>query len=83
MKLKRKNFEVTVAEEPRGFIKIYKGLCKGCEICVALCPKKILALGDDLKVHVVNPKDCIVCMMCEWHCPDFAIFVEKKESKGS
>lgn len=81
MKLKRKSFPVTTVEEPKGFIHIYEDLCKGCEICVAMCPKDILAMGDDLKVHVVNRKDCTVCRICEWHCPDFAIFIEKKEVK--
>ncbi len=81
MKLVRKEFPYIAVEEPKAFIRIYKGLCKGCEICVDLCPKDILAMSDDLKVHVVNLTDCIACYMCEWHCPDFAIFIEPKEQK--
>jgi NAD-dependent dihydropyrimidine dehydrogenase PreA subunit len=27
-----------------------------------------------------NIDDCILCMLCELRCPDFAIKVEKKEN---
>ena len=57
--------------------------CKGCGICVAFCPKKVLALHDG-KVAAERPEDCIGCRMCELRCPDFAIEiheagVEKKQ----
>ena len=59
-------------------LEINKKWCKGCGICVALCPKKVLGLEDE-KVTVVNEEACIKCHMCEYRCPDFAIFV--KEAK--
>ena len=55
---------------------INKKWCKGCGICVALCPKKVLDLKDG-KVEVVDSESCIKCMMCEYRCPDFAIFVRE------
>jgi len=49
--------------------------CKGCEICVAFCPKDVLEMEGG-KVKVARPDDCNKCMLCELRCPDFAITVE-------
>ena len=53
--------------------------CKSCGICVAFCPKKVLALNEMKILTVVDKKSCIGCHMCEYRCPDMAISVEKKE----
>lgn len=79
----RKVFEPITRTASAGLkIHIYKELCKGCELCVHFCPKQVLKMGPDLKVEVVNPDDCIACMVCELRCPDFAIFVEKPSGKS-
>lgn len=53
--------------------------CKGCGICVALCPKQVLELKfPEVKCHVARVQDCIGCLMCEMHCPDFAITCNPK-----
>ncbi|MEO0142247.1 MAG: 4Fe-4S binding protein [candidate division WOR-3 bacterium] len=57
-------------------IKINDVWCKGCEICVAFCPKKVLTM-EKSKAKVVNPESCTGCQLCEIYCPDFAIEVEK------
>ena len=51
--------------------------CKGCDICVAFCPKNVLVLKNG-KVAVEKPGDCIGCRLCEMRCPDFAIEVNDK-----
>ncbi len=58
-------------------ITVIKGHCKGnlCNICVAYCPEKVLAMGFR-HVEVVNADACTKCMLCEIRCPDFAIFVD-------
>ena len=55
--------------------------CKGCGICVAFCPKQVLALDELGKVQVVNEEACIGCGQCELRCPYYAIFVDKKVAK--
>jgi NAD-dependent dihydropyrimidine dehydrogenase PreA subunit len=57
-------------------------LCKGCDICVSVCPTGVLLLQDDEKsIHGViarvdAPEYCTGCMLCELRCPDFAIYVD-------
>jgi len=56
-------------------VVVYPDWCKGCGICAAFCPKKVLAVGADGKAHVVNEEACVNCGFCQPHCPDFAIVV--------
>ena len=61
-----------------------ENLCKGCELCVAFCPKKILKL-DKTRVNAsgYNPstcidiENCISCGICAKICPDSVIKVER------
>ena len=58
--------------------------CKGCNLCVSVCPKKIIALSADTinaKGHrpaqITKQEDCIACAFCATICPDAVIRVEK------
>ena len=55
-------------------IVIHTERCKGCEICVILCPTQVLDI-QDFKVNVADIEKCTACMQCELRCPDFAIEV--------
>lgn len=55
--------------------------CKGCNICVAFCPKQVLTLRNG-KVFPERPELCIGCKMCELRCPDFAIEVHEKGAEA-
>jgi 2-oxoglutarate ferredoxin oxidoreductase subunit delta len=62
-------------------IMINRDWCKGCGICVSLCPTKVLELDAADKATVVRPEDCICCRMCELRCPDLAIEVQTEEGE--
>ncbi|MDR1463694.1 MAG: 4Fe-4S binding protein [Oscillospiraceae bacterium] len=59
-------------------------LCKGCGLCVSVCPKKIVALcAERLNAKGYHPAQvtdrsaCIGCAFCATICPDCVITVEK------
>ena len=56
---------------------IRQNWCKGCNICVAYCPRKVLELRNG-KVFAARWQDCIGCRMCELRCPDFAIEIHER-----
>lgn len=65
-------------------IKVDKERCKGCMICMSVCPKKLIILSEDfnkrgLNYVVFHDKDgqCNGCTLCAISCPDVAIEVEK------
>ncbi len=58
-------------------VVINREWCKGCGICEAFCPKKVLALDHQEKACWDHPEDCIRCGLCEQRCPDMAIELEE------
>jgi len=69
-------------------IEIDERLCKGCNYCVEMCPKGVLAKSDKLSPkgylipEVLKPDNCVICRTCERICPDFAISVHKLPSNS-
>lgn len=63
------------AAEPTPRPEIDTAWCKGCEICVTLCPERCLALDERQVALLAEPWACTGCRICEWLCPDFAIRV--------
>ncbi len=58
-------------------IELIPEWCKGCDICVRLCPEKCLELDAEQRIIIPRPDDCTGCRICEWLCPDFAIKLHK------
>ena len=58
--------------------------CKSCELCVSVCPKKILRISDDKMnekgykpAEIFEQDKCIGCAFCATICPDAAITIEE------
>ena len=58
---------------------INKSWCKGCGLCIGVCPKKVLEFDDQVKSEPVRADDCIGCHQCDNICPDFVITVKESE----
>jgi len=64
-------------------VNIDELVCKGCGLCIFYCPKDVLKLADKMNqkgynvAEVINPDDCVGCLLCEIACPDFAIYVQE------
>ena len=59
--------------------------CKGCELCVSFCPKKILAMDTVVNAKGYHPacitdqSECIGCTSCALMCPDCCISIYELE----
>lgn len=65
-------------------VTIQENQCKGCGLCVNVCPKKILQISEDRlnakgfrPAEVTDMSQCIACAFCATVCPDVVIEVEK------
>ena len=65
--------------------------CKGCGLCVTVCPKKVLEISGQVDAkgyfpaYQARPEDCLYCTTCCIICPDVAITiiaVDMEESNG-
>lgn len=57
---------------------IFYDWCKACGICIAFCPQKVFVPNESGKPVVEQPDECIGCLFCELHCPDFAIAISER-----
>lgn len=68
----------------KGKVKFNDEACKGCELCVSVCPKGIVKLNKEKingkgysPAYVTDMEECIACGSCAIMCPDSVITVEK------
>jgi len=68
-------------------IVINPDYCKGCSICIAFCPRKVLQPSKDINAkgyilpEAVDIAACTQCKLCEIVCPDLAIAVTPKQTR--
>lgn len=74
----------------KGMVIIDEDRCKGCGLCVAACPAKILELPEGRfnakgypPVQVTDMEACTGCAVCALVCPDvvFQVYRQKKTPK--
>jgi 2-oxoglutarate ferredoxin oxidoreductase subunit delta len=71
-------------DRERTEIRLLKERCKGCGYCVEFCPKNVLEMSEEINTkgfllpRVARPEDCIVCEICQYVCPDMAVFVHRE-----
>ena len=63
--------------------------CKGCGLCVIVCPKNVLEMSDEVSAkgyfpaYQARPEDCIYCALCCTMCPDVAITITETVEKAA
>jgi 2-oxoglutarate ferredoxin oxidoreductase subunit delta len=64
-------------------VTINDDLCKGCEMCVISCPKKIIELNKKKingkgyhPAYITDSEKCTGCGSCAVMCPDVVITME-------
>jgi len=75
----------------KGRIEIDKERCKGCHLCIAVCPKKQIDISEELNSKGYYPahfqeenlpdrekSKCTGCALCAVMCPDVAIEVYRE-----
>ena len=73
-----------------GWITIDSELCKGCHLCISVCPVDLIAVSDRLNQKGYYPaifieadgieknRKCTGCATCAVICPDIAIEVYRE-----
>lgn len=55
-------------------IHVHDQACRGCEMCVDICPTKVFGFDEEKRLCTVgHAEDCIACLSCAYICPSGAI----------
>jgi ferredoxin-type protein NapH len=86
-----KTIEKPPGQVPVGRVFVIPERCKECGYCWKYCPEEVLEASQAVNGNgyhypqIKHGKEsaCIACGMCEWICPDFAIYaVERRRVSG-
>jgi 2-oxoglutarate ferredoxin oxidoreductase subunit delta len=72
----------------QGRIVIDSKCCKGCELCIGVCPQHVIRMSDSFNARGYHPAQlvdaagaCTGCGVCAIVCPDVAITVYRQLAK--
>ena len=74
------------ASSSKGRPSIDPEMCKGCELCLAVCPQSVLRLSNQTNSQgnpfpeYIPEGGCTACKFCAIICPDNAIEIYKFEA---
>lgn len=64
---------------PSGTVVIDQDVCKGCELCIAVCPPQVLVMSEEVnEIGYRFPllhEGCTGCTACALVCPDYVFDV--------
>lgn len=64
-------------------LTLNEGRCKGCELCVAACPRDVLAMGTHINALgyrpavAESPEKCTGCKACALVCPEVVFTIHQ------
>lgn len=78
----RKPVNLDRFQVPRGQVYLILERCKGCNLCVELCPQQVLEVSAETNAKgyhypqlIENSSHhCVNCEFCAMICPEFAIY---------
>lgn len=72
----------------KGHIEVNEAVCKGCELCITVCPHNLIEMADYYNAKGYHPailadvnQQCTGCMLCAMMCPDAGITVYRNVKK--
>ncbi len=72
--------------EHQSFVEIESSECKGCRLCIEVCPKSCLVIGSSInkigyQYARFEQKGCTACAFCFYICPEPGAITVYKEDK--
>jgi 2-oxoglutarate ferredoxin oxidoreductase subunit delta len=71
--------------KPRIAVIVDEEICKGCGLCIALCPHHVMGFAGHINSRgfhpacAVRPDQCTACAQCAIMCPDVCIRILKSD----
>jgi 2-oxoglutarate ferredoxin oxidoreductase subunit delta len=66
-------------------VTIDEEICKGCALCVDVCPRQAMGLAEHINTRgfhpaaLLHPDTCTACAQCALMCPDACMKIVRHE----